>query len=98
MSQSQHNAGHPTDELHNVGASAHMSQSQHNASRLTDKLHEVSASAMQKKTESPSQPEWIRLSPKIASKWKVLARIVGFDEDSIEVIEHDYKNVVERSY
>ena len=53
---------------------------------------------MQKKTESPSQPELIRLSPKLASKWKVLARVLGFDEDSIEVIEHDYKNVVERSY
>ena len=98
MSQSQHNAGHPTDELHDVGASAHMSQSQHNASLLTDKLHEVSASAMQKKTESPSQPELIRLPAKLASKWKVLARVLGFDEDNIEIIEHNYKNVVERSY
>ena len=38
------------------------------------------------------------MSAKLATKWKVLARVLGFDEDSIEVIEHDYKNVVERSY
>ena len=53
---------------------------------------------MQKKTESPSQPELIRWSAKLASKWKVLARVLGFDEDSIEVLEHDYKNVVEGNY
>ena len=69
----------PLMSLIEVGVSANMSQSQYNVSRLTDKLHEVSASAMQKKTESPSQPELIRLSPKLASKWKVLARVLGFD-------------------
>ena len=98
MSQSQHNASHPTDELHEVGASAHVSQSQHNASRLTDKLHEVGASAKQRKTGSPSQQELLKLSGKVASKWKVLARVLGVDEDSIDVIEHDYNTVVERCH
>ncbi|XP_068682205.1 uncharacterized protein [Montipora foliosa] len=98
MSQSQHNASHPTDELHELGASAHVSQSQHNASRLTDKLHEVGASAKQRKTGSPSQQELIKLCGKIAAKWKVLARVLDVDDDSIDVIEHDYNTVVERCY